>query len=58
MADYDGYAVFDAPSVEKLAEIFDDKEYKEVIHADEENFIDRKRTVLFTAQVVPVLTDA
>ena len=57
VADYDGYVVYDAPSMEKLTEVFEDKEYKEVVQADEENFVDRKRTVLFPAQVVPVLTD-
>ena len=57
MADYDGIAVFDAVSLEKIMEVFEDSEYKEKVIPDEENFIDRKKVFAFPAEIVSVLSD-
>lgn len=55
--DWDGLAVFDAVSMEKIMEIFGDPEYKEKVIPDEQNFIDHKKALAFPAQIVSVLND-
>ena len=50
-------AVFDATSMEKIQEVFADKEYREVVVPDEEKFIDRGRSALFPARLVDIFDD-
>ena len=56
-ADYDGLAIFDAVSIEKIMEIFDDPEYKAQVIPDEENFIDRKKALAWPAEIVSIFSD-
>ncbi|KAF5385132.1 hypothetical protein D9615_000971 [Tricholomella constricta] len=41
--DWDGFAVFDAESYDKLFEVFSSEEYAKIAVPDEENFIDRPK---------------
>ena len=56
-ANYDGMAVFDATSMEKIKEVFSDKEYHEVGVPDEEKFVDKQKSVLFPARLVDIFDD-
>ena len=57
MADYDGLAIFDAVSFDKIREVFEDKEYNEVVVPDEEKFLDRKRALVWPSQIVDIFDD-
>ncbi|CRK43598.1 hypothetical protein BN1723_016223 [Verticillium longisporum] len=45
LAEYDGCAVFEVPSMEVFAAAFGDAYYRETIEPDEHNFIDKKAGV-------------
>ena len=57
VADYDGLAIFDAASTDKIREVFSDQEYKDVVVPDEERFVDRKRVLTWPARIVNVFDD-
>ncbi|KAG8525379.1 uncharacterized protein KY384_009023 [Bacidia gigantensis] len=54
VADYDGIAVLDAVSAEKIREMFEDKEYQETAGEDEKNFIERTKAVIFPGEIVNI----
>ena len=57
VADYDGLAIFDPVSIDKIREVFSDPEYKDVVVPDEEKFVDRKKALAWPARIVNVLDD-
>ncbi|KAL9126145.1 MAG: hypothetical protein Q9217_004756 [Psora testacea] len=57
MADFDGLATIEAASFDKLMEVFADQEYKNVVIPNEEKFMDRKRTMMFPANIVNIFDD-
>lgn len=56
-ADCDGMAIFEAYSYEKIAECFQDEDYKKEVIPDEEKFLDRGRSMAFPADLVSVIDD-
>jgi len=55
MASWDGLAVFEAESYDKILAIFSSEEYQRVVYPDEAKFLDVTRRHLFVADVVPLL---
>ncbi|KAL9096540.1 MAG: hypothetical protein Q9163_006431 [Psora crenata] len=56
-ADFDGLAILEAESFEKIREVFADEEYKNVVGADEDKFMDRKKSLVFPADIVSIFND-
>lgn len=52
--DFDGMAIFEGESYEKIMEVFTNEEYNRVVVPDEENFLDRKASVAVPLDLVPV----
>lgn len=55
MPDFDGLAVFEAESHEKILDVFTSEEYRTKAVPDEERFLDRGRTTCFPADLVTVI---
>ncbi|KAI0769379.1 hypothetical protein BD413DRAFT_493483 [Trametes elegans] len=53
LIEYGGLAVFEAESYEKIFEVFQSEEYKQIVLPDEPNFIDRSKTGFLIGPVVP-----
>jgi hypothetical protein len=52
---YIGIATFEAESIEKILEIFQDPEYLRVIVPDENRFLDREKSSLVAGEFADVL---
>lgn len=50
---FQGLAVFEAESFEKVMEVFSSQEYLSASIPDEANFLDRPKCVLFPATLIP-----
>ena len=50
--DFDGMAIFEGESYEKIMECFMDEEYNRVVVPDEEGLFDRKRSVAIPLDLV------
>lgn len=57
IAECDGMAIFEAISYEKIFECFTDEEAKKIMGADEDNFLDKSRSVAFASQIVGIFDD-
>ena len=47
-----GIAVFEAESYEKILEVFTSQEYQNIGFPDEQNFLDRSKTVFFPGTLI------
>lgn len=55
MPDFDGLAIFEAESYDKIIEVFTSEEYKKNAIPDEEKFLDRSKIICFPADLVTVI---
>lgn len=52
--DFDGLAIFEAESYDKIMAVFSSEEYQEKAVKDEEKFLDRSRIFCFPADLATV----
>lgn len=57
VADYDGIAIFEGPSYEKIIECFKDEEYQKVVEPDADKFMDRTRTTAVPMDIFSIFSD-
>lgn len=49
---FHGIALFEAESYEKILEVFTSQEYQNIGFPDEQNFLDRSKTVFFPGTLI------
>jgi len=57
LGDFDGIAIFEAPSYEKIMEVFADEEYKKVVKPEQEKCVDVKRITAFPCDLVDIFNE-
>lgn len=50
----DGMAIFEAKSYKKIDEVFTDQDYKKTVAPDEEQFLDKGKSVAIPLDIVPI----
>jgi hypothetical protein len=50
-------AIFEAKTYEKIYEIFIDEDYKKTVVPDEEQFLDRGKSLAMPLDIVPIFDD-
>lgn len=53
----DGIAIFEANTYEKMYEIFTDEDLKKTVVSDEEQFLDRGKSLAIPLDIVPIFDD-